>query len=322
MPKVVVYGAMDPAGHAVLDARKGVTSVRVGPSETAKLMDELADADAVVLRYVPFDAAAVARAKSCKVLSRSGVGFDNIDMAAANAAGIPVAVTGDVNSRAVAEHALALMLGAAKQLLRYDTATRHGDWAAREHLDAIELDGKAVLVVGFGRIGRRTAELCTAFGMTVSVYDPFMPAERIAGAGHRCVTDLDAAIPDADFITLHIPGGADNANLIDRHRIAAMKPEAVIVNTARGQLIDEAALAEALAAGRIHGAGADVFSGEPPRADNPMFAAGRCILTPHTAGLTRECMRRVSIVAARNALAAIDGRLDPALVVNRGEVKL
>lgn len=320
MANVLVYGNLDPAGHAILDARADITTIRVKPFDHDALFAAIGDADAIVLRYIPFGADIVARAKKCKVIARVGVGCDNIDIDACNAAGIPIAVTGDVNSRAVAEHAIAMMLSVAKQFVRYDAATRRGEWGIREEMGAIELDGKNALVVGFGRIGRRTAELCKAFGMNVSVHDPFLTESVVTAAGYAWAADLDAAIPDADYITLHIPGGAENVKLINARRIAAMKPDTVIVNTARGQLIDEDALSGALNAGAIHGAGLDVFNGEPPKPDNVMFAAGRCILTPHTAGLTRECMQRMGVVSARNAIGGIDGRLDPALVINRDSV--
>ena len=322
MPKVLVYGALDPAGHAILDARTDVTTVRVEPFDLDTLFAEIGDAEAIVLRYIPFGADIIEKAVSCKVIARVGVGYDNVDMDALNAAGIPLAVTGDVNSRAVAEHAVAMMLAVAKQFVAYDGAARRGEWSIRESMGAIELDGKDVLVVGFGRIGRRTAELCTAFGMRVSVYDPFLSEADITGAGHAWAADLDAAIARADYITLHIPGGAENVKLLNAARIAAMKPDAVVVNTARGQLVDEDAMAAALREGRIHGAGFDVFNGEPPKADNALLGSERSIVTPHTAGLTRECMERMGVVSARNALGGIDGNLDLTLVVNRGALKL
>ena len=322
MPKVLVYGALDQAAFDILNARTDVVTTPVKPFDTDTLHAELENTDAVILQYLPFDAETVARAKMCKVISRIGVGCDNIDMKAVAAAGIPVATTGNANSRPVAEHVLALMLAITKRLADCDFATRAGDWERRELMGITELDGKEVLVVGFGRIGQRTAELCKTFGMSVSIYDPFISEEAANGAGCKRISSLDTAIPEADYITLHIPGGTTNANLIDRQRIGRMKPNAVIINTSRGQLIDEAALAEALNDGRILGAGIDVFSDEPPAPDNPLLTSKRCILTPHAAGLTRECVRRMSVVSARNALAGIDGTLDPTTVVNRSAINL
>jgi D-3-phosphoglycerate dehydrogenase / 2-oxoglutarate reductase len=321
MPKVIAYGKMVQDAYRVLDARPDIARVEVDLFDVDRLRAELSDAAGVLVRYAPFDADTVACGRQLKTIARTGVGVDAIDVKAATEHGIPVTIIGDINSRSVAEHTLALMLAVAKQLLPYDRATRGKSWEIRQSLAPIDLAGRRVLVVGFGRIGRRVARLCQAHEMSVSVFDPYVDDADVAGAGCTPVGDLDAALAEADCVTLHAPANEETAMLLDRQRLAALKPGAMVINTARGPLVDAQALAEALAEGRIYGAGIDVYAKEPPEDDHPLFAAERSVLTPHTSAMTRDCMIRTDEAAMRNVLDAIDGRLDPALVVNPEALK-
>lgn len=316
MAKVLAYGEIDPDGRAVLAARGGIEIVTVQGDDPAGFSQEIVDADALILRYHPFGRADLERAEKLKVCARYGVGYDNIDMEAATEHGIPVAVVGEANSVAVAEHTFYLMLTAAKQGIRFDQAMRKEDWSFRTQIPAIELWRKTILIVGFGRIGTRVAARAAAFDMDVRVYDPLLPAETIRGAGFTPVDDLDGALADADYVTLHAPLTPVTRHMIDADALARMKPEAVLVNTARGGLVDEAALIESLGRGHLHGAGLDVFENEPAIAGNPLLEMPNTVLTPHIAGLTRECAARMSIVSAQNALDGIDGQLESELIVN------
>lgn len=317
MAKVVLYGDIHPAGKAVLARRDDISVVIVAGTEPAEFDREIGGADAVILRYFPFGRDQIARANRLSVVSRYGVGYDNVDLDALNDRGIPLTVVGDVNAVAVAEQALYLMLCVAKQGIQFDAAIRAGNWARRDGLGAIELWQKQVLVIGMGRIGRRVAALCAAFGMAVRVSDPPLGEATIRAAGFDPVTSLDDDLAAADFVTVHVPLSDDTRNLIDAKALARMKPEAVLVNTARGGLVEEAALCKALGEGHLHGAGLDVFAVEPPAADNPLFAFPNTVLMPHNAGLSRESAARMALAAAQNALDGIDGRLDPELVINR-----
>jgi D-3-phosphoglycerate dehydrogenase len=258
------------------------------------------------------------QAERLKVVSRHGVGYDNIDVAALTRRRIPLAIAADANATAVAEHALYFMLALAKQGLRHDRAVREGHWSVRNELGAVDLLGRRVLILGFGRIGREVAKRCAAFGMTVMVHDPYVQANVIASAGdYRSIPDLQAALPTADILTVHLPLGPGSHGLIGQAELAALPDHAFVINAARGGIVDETALHEALTSGTIAAAALDVFEQEPPPADHPLLTLPNVLLTPHNAGLSKEAAIRIAISTARNALAGIDGKLDPSMVVNR-----
>jgi D-3-phosphoglycerate dehydrogenase len=212
-----------------------------------------------------------------------------------------------------------LMLAAARRAVLFDQRTRAGDWNYRNSLDCAELDGRTLLVVGFGRIGRRLAEIATVLGMDVLAYDRFQADESILARGAKPLADLSEGLRVADVVSLHVPKVGDQP-LIGRAELALMKPSTILINTARGGLIDEVALVEALDARRLAAAGLDVFGEEPPATDNPLMRCDRLILSPHNAGLTEACARRMAISAATNIIDFFDGRLDPSLVVNQDDV--
>ncbi len=316
MAIVLIYDSIDPAGLDVLKARADLKVVTVPANDTERLMVALPEAEAAILRYYPFNRAAVAAGKRLKVIQRHGVGYDRVDVAAATEHRIPVATVGEANSVTVAELTFYFMLAAAKQGLVLDRMTRAGEWKSREEVPTIELFEKKVLIVGFGRIGTRVAPRCAAFGMEVHVCDPYVSDNVIRAAGYVPVKDFRASLPAMDFVTVHTPLKDDTRHMFDRATLARMKDGAVFINTARGEIADNAAVAEALSSGRLFAAGFDVFEPEPPGTAHPLVAHPRTVITPHAAALTRECNRRTSIRCARNALDAIDGRLDAAYVVN------
>jgi len=202
-----------------------------------------------------------------------------------------------------------------------DALPRQGRWHERYNFLPTELLGKQLLIVGFGRIGTRVAKRCLAMEMAVDVYDPYVPAETIRAAGCKPVADLDAALPRADFVTLHCPKMPDTANLFNAARLARMKPTARLINTARGGIVDEQALHSALASGRLAGAGIDVFSPEPPLTDNPLFTLKNVIVAPHMAGNSRESLDRKAVTVVRNLLSVLDGAPRTEYVVNPGALR-
>ena len=310
--KVLVGGRIDSAGLKML-REAGYDVVLVDDVTTASLLAHLPKVDAVLLRTQPFRAAEVAMAPKLKIVSRHGVGYDAVDVAALNARHIPLAVVGDVNSRAVAEHTLTLMLATARRVVAHDTASRNGNWNERNKFDALELDGKHLLVIGYGRIGRRVGELARAFGMRVSAYDPYV--KDLA----EMQTDLHKALAEADVVSLHMP--AAKGAVIGAKELTLMRPSAIIINAARGGLVEEAALDAALRARKIYAAGLDVLVDEPPKPDHPLLSNPHITISPHNAGLTKECARRMSIAAAQNIIDCFAGKLDSRLVVNAGEIE-
>jgi D-3-phosphoglycerate dehydrogenase len=200
------------------------------------------------------------------------------------------------------------MFHLAKLNSQHDAAVRSGTW--RDQMKAFPVDfyGKTLLVIGFGRIGSRTTKRGVAFEMRTLVYDPYVDAKEIKAVGAEPVTDLDAAVREADFITIHCPKNSETTDLFDARRLALMKPAAYIVNTARGGIINEQALHEALANGKIAGAGIDVFEKEPAPIDHPLLKLSNVVVAPHMAGVTRESMDRMAINTVRNILSVLDGQ--------------
>ncbi len=312
MPTVLVAGPIHDSGLRVLREAAGIDVDYVDDPDPHAYLSLLPRADGLLIRTQPLDAAHIAGAQGLKIVSRHGVGYDAVDVDALSARGIPLTVVGDVNSRSVAEHAMMLLLAAAKHLPRADFAVRSGNWTYRNLYQPREIFGKTLLIIGFGRIGRTLSGLARAFGLHVQVYDPY-----VSDPGDTAVTiaaDLHAALAVADYVSLHVP--LSDAPLIGPGEIAAMKRGAVVVNTARGGLIDERALASALASGHLAGAGLDVFESEPLPAGESISGLDNVVLTPHQAGLTNECAERMAIVAARNIVGFFADSLDESLIVN------
>jgi D-3-phosphoglycerate dehydrogenase / 2-oxoglutarate reductase len=316
MPRVVIVGKVHDSGLDLLRGRPDLTLEQIEDATEPAVTAAARGADAILMRTSRLSAAAIDGAPHLKIVSRHGVGYDNVDLAALNARRIPLAVVGSVNAVSVAEHTLFLLLATMKRGFAYDRATRRGPWDFRNSLEARELAGKTLVIVGYGRIGREVAARALAFGMRVVAHDPHVDGPQ-HGSPVELAADLDAILPEADAVSLHVPLTAETRLLFDRARLALLKPSAVLLCTARGGLIDEAALAEALVRGRLAAAGLDVFAEEPPPQDHPLFALPNVVLSPHAASLTLECAARMSTVSAQNCLDGLDGRLDPAFVVNR-----
>jgi len=290
------------------------------PTE-AGILERAPAADAILVRTTRLSAAAIDGATGLKIVSRHGVGYDNVDMAALNRRGIPLTLVGNVNALSVAEHTLFMMLDLAKRGIEHDRATRTGNWKFRDDFGATELSGKTLLLLGFGRIGREVTKRAQPFGMTVMAYDPYVRDAAMLAARVMPVARLDDALTRADYISVHLPLSAETKGVIGARAFGLMKPTAIVISTARGGLVDEAALIEALKSRRIRAAGLDVFEQEPPAADHPFFGLDNLLLSPHTAGLTQECAMRMAVVSARNVLDGLDGKVDRDLVVNTQVLK-
>ncbi len=305
---VLVPFSMGQDGVALLEQRSDIRVERYDPAISAPdLHERLRDASAIALSYTRFDRAAAAAAPNLKVAARIGVGFDAVEVPALTERGIPLMVVGIANSRSVAEHAVYFMFALAKQSQGMDRRVRAGVGHDRKEGLPGELFGKTVLVVGFGRIGSRTAPRCQALGMNVLAYDPLVPAQAIRDAGCEPAPDLDAALARAHFVTIHCPKNADTVDLFDAARLSRMKPGAYLVNTARGGIVNEAALADALRAGRLAGAGLDVFDPEPPDPSHPLLQLDSVIASPHMAGVTAESWVAMAVMTAENILGVLDG---------------
>ncbi|HVZ10400.1 NAD(P)-dependent oxidoreductase [Rhodopila sp.] len=259
------------------------------------------------------DAALLARCPTLLAISSTGAGYDVIDVDACNAAGVIVVNQSGTNSEPVAEHAIALMLGLTKRVGFSHRAMLKGTAHDRLQLSGNNIRGKTVGIVGIGQIGRLTARYCAAFDMTVLACDPYLTAAQVAERGARKV-DFPTLLRESDFITVHCPRNAETLGMFDAAAFARMKPNAYFINTARGKIHDEGALIEALTAGRIAGAGIDVFDVEPPPPDHPLLHMDTVMATPHIAGGTVETHYDMAKATAEQWIALLRGRVPPRLV--------
>lgn len=319
MPHVLVVGAIHASGKALLDAAPGYTARYITDETEAGYAGHVAEADAIVIRTQPMSAATIAAAERLRIVSRHGVGYDAVDVPALTARGIPLTICGDVNSTAVAEHAAMLILAASKRVLRADRAVREGPWSWRNGLESQDLRGRNLLQIGYGRIGRHVAAMMGGFAMTIRAYDPFLLQRGWPADGVAPIEDLHEALAWADIVSISIP--RTGAPLIGTAELDLMKDGAILVNTARGGLIDEAALVAALESGRIGAAGLDVFETEPLPQDHPLTRFDQVVLSPHIAGLSEGSAERMALASVQNVLDYLEGRpLDPGLVVNGAEI--
>jgi D-3-phosphoglycerate dehydrogenase / 2-oxoglutarate reductase len=318
MAVVLVAGKIHQAGLDLLYGRPDVSVVYVEAVMAEAYRPHLPQADAVLLRTQPMTAEDIATALKLKIVSRHGVGYDAVSVSALSARQIPLAIVGDVNSRAVAEHAMMLMLAAARRTVAHHNAATGGHWEERNRFDATELDEKTLVILGLGRIGRRLAELAKAFGMRVRAFDPFVSPGQAAALGVQHEADMTIALAAADFVSVHLPGG--KGPVIGAAELNVMKPSSILVNAARGGLVDEIALDTALRQRRLRAAALDVLAQEPPQPNHPLLSNPYITISPHNAGLTEECAMRMSLAAAQNILDCFDGRLDHTLVVNADAV--
>ena len=272
----------------------------------------LPGAHALCIRNTPLPEALLAAARDLRVVSKHGVGLDNLPMDALRARRIPVATVGGANAAAVAEHATMLMLALARRLPHYQARARAGGYVIDPAWPIVELRGRRLVLIGLGRIGAGVARLAQAFGMVVAAYDP--AAADVDGVARE--DDLTAALGRADIVSVHVPLTDATAHLVDAGFLAAMRDGAMLVNTARGELVDEGALLDALRGGRLAGAALDVLEREPPEPANPLLSDPRVIVTPHVAALTEETADAMARLTAQNAVDGLDGRLDRTLVAN------
>ncbi|GAB3606188.1 hypothetical protein GCM10027413_15970 [Conyzicola nivalis] len=280
-----------------------------GPLSPTQLRDELADAVGVIVGVDRLDRATIEAASNLRVIGKHGVGVDNIDLAAAAERGIPVVWTPGANSSAVADMAMALLLAGSRQLVAADASLRRGEW---EVFSGMALEGASVGVVGFGNIGQAVARRLAGFDADVVAYDPFQPGEAFAALGTRRAT-LAHLIEQSDIITLHLPFTPEDGPLLGAAEFAAARRGVGIVNTARGGLIDDIALAAALTSGQVGFAALDAFAAEPLAADSPLRAAPRTILTPHAAAFTELANARAGNAVVRDVARVLRGEapLDP-----------
>lgn len=326
MPKILIVEHIHPAGERLL--AQAAELVFPHPQNGNGVLALVGDCDALVVRNTKIPRPILEAGPRLCVVGRHGVGYDSIDTSAATALGIPVVYTPAANTESVAEIAVGFILMLGRKIYRAHTAMQSGDllsdtvtlsvMAQRSGLTSSDLWGKTIGIVGVGRIGSSMArKMKAAFNMRVLGYDPYLDASVLAGYGVEKVERLEEMLPYCDFLTLHCPGGAETHHMIDAARLACLKPGAYLVNTARGSVVDEAALVDALASGRLAGAAIDVYDPEPPLPGNPLLRMENVIVTPHFCAMTEESLRNMAVAVAEGVLDALAGR-KPQFLVDPG----
>ncbi|WP_404996455.1 hydroxyacid dehydrogenase [Caldifermentibacillus hisashii] len=284
-------------------------------TDEATVIEEGKDADAILLRLSKINRTILASCPKLKIVARHGVGYDNVDTKAAEELGIWVTNTPMSNAKTVAETTMTLILAAAKNIFAVSNKMREGDFFYKNSHKGMDLEGKKLGLIGFGRIGKMVAKLASAFDMDILVYDPFIHSEVLTEFPNAKILDRDEVLKQADIVSLHLPSNEQTKNSIGEKEFNVMKESAYFINLARGEIVDEPALIKALQENKIKGAALDVYSQEPLPLDHPLCQLDNVILTPHIASNTEECMARMAVHAAMEIHKVLSGE-QPSWPVN------
>jgi D-3-phosphoglycerate dehydrogenase len=323
MKKILVVEHFHPAGEALIAAKAQL--VFPEPQNAAGILAEIGECDALLVRNTRITRALIEAGPRLMVIGRHGVGYDTVDIEAASELGIPVVYTPAANTESVTEIAMGFIILMGRRIMRANAALRSGElfsdsvtlsvMAERHGLANYDLWGKTLGVVGVGRIGSRVSKnMVAAFHMRVLGYDPYVDAATLAEYGVEKVERLEELLPQCDFVTLHCPGGAATRHMIDGRMLALMKPSAYLINTARGTIVDQAALIAALQSKQIAGAAMDVYDPEPPHADNALLHMDNVMATPHFCAMTEESMYNMGTTVAQGILDVLEGKRPQAMV--------
>jgi len=306
--KILITEEIVEIGMQYLD-EQGYEVKMASGSEKNILIDEVRDCDAILVRTAKIGREILEAGENLKVVAKHGVGLDNIDVEAATSLGIVVTNCPFSNKNSVAEHTIGLLLDLAKNTLIVDKGLRNGFYGIRDKVNGVELDGKVLGLIGLGSIGSLVAKKAyRGFDMKVVAYDPFVKQEDVINEV-ELIDNWDSVFESADFISLHLPSTESTKGIIGAREFSLMKESAFFINAARGEVVDEKALVEALKKGLIAGAGLDVFDKEPPKKDNPIFEIGNVVVTPHCAALTKEARERMALHAAMGIDEVLSGKI-------------
>jgi len=309
--KILIIQNINEAGPKLLTNHPDYEFEIIEDINDPTLKEKIIDCDGVSLRTAKLTAEIIEYGKNIKIISRHGVGYDNIDLNICKEKKITVAITATANAVAVAEHVMFMLLSISKRKSMYDDSVKTGKFNERNKLPkTIEIWNKNILIAGFGRIGQCLIKRCLGFEMNVFVYDPFISAEKIESFGGKKVDDLSEAVKTMDAISLHIPLNDKTKNMINLDLLKTMKKNCIIINAARGGIINESDLDKALNDDLIFGAGLDVFEIEPPEINNPLLKNDKVFLSPHTAAFTEECMIRMGKETIQNIIDFFDKKLE------------
>ena len=317
MKKIAIIEEIDKQGLTLFENNPNFSYEIITDTSEENLIKVLPNFDGCSLRVSKLTSKTMSVCKNLKIISRHGVGYDNIDLDYIKKNNITLTITATANATAVSEHVLYMMLVLSKAKLKYDDEVRSGLFKKNiKTIKTFELMGKEMLIAGFGRIGKSLIKKCLGFDMNVNVYDPFLSAKTINDYGGSKVDSIDHAVKNADFISIHMPLNSKTKNLINYELIKKMKKNCIIINTARGGIINEIDLNRALNENLIFGAGLDVFEKEPPDNDNLLLKNNKIIMSPHTSALTNECKVRMAKETVKNIIDFFENKLDKSVIVN------
>ena len=316
MKKVLIIKKIHESGIKLLDNRKDFSYEVVENLETNFLINKLQDCDAVSLKTSKFGANFINAANKLKIISRHGVGCDNVDLEAVKKKKIILSITTNSNATSVAEHVFFMMLSISRGADTYDKTVKEGKFLNRKNLElSKELWNKNILIAGFGRVGKNLIKKCIGFDMNIFVYDPFVDKKIIDSLGGKKIDNFQNTIQEMDYISLHMPLTDKTKNLINMKVLSSMRKNSIIINASRGGIINEIDLNEALNKGMIFGAGLDVFEKEPPNPNNPLLKNKKVLLSPHSATFTEECNERMSKETIQNIIDFFENKLDKTKIV-------
>jgi len=313
---ILIIQPIDKSGIEILENHPDYNFEIIDGTDLEEIKKKIIECDGISIRTAKLPAEVIRGAKNLKVISRHGVGYDNIDLEAAKEKNITISITATANAVAVAEHVMFMLLNISKRKDMYDKTVKSGRFNDRNKLPkTIELWNKNILIMGFGRIGKSLIKRCIGFEMNVYVYDPFVSKEEIQSLGGKKIEDLKEGVKKMDALTLHMPLNEKTKNIINYDVLKNMKKNCIIINASRGGIINESDLNKSLNENKIFGAGLDVFDTEPPDNDNPLLKNDKTFLSPHTAAFTEECMVRMGKETIQNIIDFFDKKLEKSKIV-------
>ena len=316
MKKIAVIEKIHNDGLEELKKNSDYQYELITDTSEKNLIKKLPEFDACTLRVSKLNENILKHCLKLKVISRHGVGYDNIDLSYIKKENITLLITATANAVAVAEHVIYMMLSISKSINQYDNEVRSGNFKKNaSKIETLELFNKEILIVGFGRIGKSLIKRCLAFDMQVNVFDPYVSNDEIKNCGGNKIENLEKGLEFCDYLSLHVPLTEKTKNMIDFTKLKTMKKNSIIINTSRGGIINENDLNKALNDNIIFGAGLDVFEKEPIEKNNPLIKNKKVLLSPHSATFTNECKSRMAIETTKNIIDFFENKLDKSMIV-------
>ena len=315
--KVLMVQGLHEEGQKLLLQRDDIEPITIMSANEDEILEAAKEVHGITVRTANITRKIIENSKNLQVISRHGVGYDSIDVDALNDCGIPLAIAAHSNMISVAEHAMFMLLALSKNVFYYDQFARKADWTTRWDIRAWDVAEKKLLVIGFGRIGSRLVKRALAFDMKVFVYDPYVDGSEIKKSGANHVNNYLDILHEMDAVSLHCPKNEETTNMFSENEFKIMKESAFLINCARGGIINEVALLDALKSNKIRAAGLDVYNDEPSTSSNPLFSLDNILLSPHIAGVTQEATIRMSKQAVQNVLDVFDDKVDPEVIINK-----